>query len=112
MWASLERMIRPRLSFLLALACWLFLLTPVTRSSEGPTFEKYAVAADNVEASEAGAAVLAASHDLEEIRDLADRVVVLFSGRVVADLPAAEATTARVGAAMAGLDTPDEETTT
>jgi simple sugar transport system ATP-binding protein len=64
-----------------------------------------------VHAAESGAAVLVASHDLEEIRGLADRVVVLFSGRIVADLPAHEATTARVGAAMAGLDTDDEETT-
>ncbi len=61
MWASLERMFRSRLSWFFALCCcWLFLLTPVGRSSDGPTFEKYAVAADNVEASEAGAAVLAA----------------------------------------------------
>lgn len=54
-------------------------------------------------AAEAGAAVLVASHDLDEIRGLADRILVLFSGRIVADLSAAEATTARVGAAMAGL---------
>lgn len=59
-----------------------------------------------VAAAEAGSAVLVASHDLEEIRDVADRVVVLYSGRIVADLPASEATTARVGAAMAGLTDP------
>lgn len=59
-----------------------------------------------VASAEAGAAVLVASHDLEEIRDVADRVVVLYSGRIVADLPASEATTARVGAAMAGLTDP------
>ncbi|MCC4908413.1 ATP-binding cassette domain-containing protein [Microbacterium sp. cx-59] len=66
-----------------------------------------------IAAAEAGAAVLVASHDLDEIRGLADRIVVLFSGRIVADLPAAEATTARVGAAMAGLDgtTPDTSPT-
>lgn len=64
-----------------------------------------------VAAAESGAAVLVASHDLEEIRDLADRVVVLFSGRVVADLAAVEATTSRVGAAMAGIDARDKETT-
>ncbi|KAA9136151.1 ABC transporter ATP-binding protein [Microbacterium caowuchunii] len=64
-----------------------------------------------VDAAEAGAAVLVASHDLEEIRAIADRVVVLFSGRLVADLPADEATTERVGAAMAGLDADTEETT-
>jgi simple sugar transport system ATP-binding protein len=66
-----------------------------------------------VAAAEAGAAVVVASHDLEEIRAVADRVVVLYSGRVVADLPAPEATTARVGAAMAGVldPTPTGEAT-
>jgi simple sugar transport system ATP-binding protein len=58
-------------------------------------------------ASEAGAAVLVASHDLDEILDLADRVLVMFGGRIVADLPASEATTTRLGAAMAGLAEPD-----
>ncbi|MEV7692152.1 ATP-binding cassette domain-containing protein [Microbacterium sp. NPDC089189] len=62
-----------------------------------------------IAAAEAGAAVLVASHDLEEIRGLADRVLVMFSGRIVADLPAAQATTTRVGAAMAGLDANAEE---
>lgn len=60
-----------------------------------------------VAASEAGAAVLVASHDLDEILALADRVLVMFAGRIVADLPAAEATTSRLGAAMAGLTEPD-----
>jgi simple sugar transport system ATP-binding protein len=66
-----------------------------------------------VAASEAGAAVLVASHDLDEILDLADRVLVMFGGRIVADLPASEATTTRLGAAMAGLadsETPRTET--
>jgi simple sugar transport system ATP-binding protein len=62
-----------------------------------------------IAAAEAGAAVLVASHDLDEIRGLADRILVLFSGRIVADLPAPEATTARVGAAMAGLDADTQE---
>ena len=53
-----------------------------------------------------GAAVLVASHDLEEILAVADRVVVMFGGRVVAELPVAEASTARLGRAMAGL--PDD----
>ena len=60
-----------------------------------------------VAASEAGAAVLVASHDLDEILALADRVLVMFAGRIVADLPAAEATTSRLGAAMAGLTEPN-----
>ncbi len=59
-----------------------------------------------VAAAEAGAAVLVASHDLDEIMALADRVLVMFGGRIVADLPADRATTARLGAAMAGLAEP------
>ncbi|WDG17834.1 ABC transporter ATP-binding protein [Microbacterium sp. Clip185] len=61
-----------------------------------------------VQAAEAGAAVAVASHDLDEIRGLADRIVVVFDGRIVADLPAQAATTARIGAAMAGLDPAEE----
>jgi simple sugar transport system ATP-binding protein len=61
-----------------------------------------------VQAAEAGAAVAVASHDLDEIRGLADRIVVVFDGRIVADLPAEAATTARIGAAMAGLDPAEE----
>jgi general nucleoside transport system ATP-binding protein len=56
-----------------------------------------------IAAAERGAAVLVASHDLEEILAVADRVVVMFGGRVVADLPVAEASTERLGAAMAGI---------
>lgn len=59
-----------------------------------------------VAAADAGAAVLVASHDLDEILALADRVVVMFAGRIVADLAADQATTARLGAAMAGLEDP------
>ena len=59
-----------------------------------------------VAAAEGGAAVLVASHDLEEILAVADRVVVMFAGRVVADLPVAEASTERLGAAMAGIEEP------
>ncbi len=50
-----------------------------------------------------GAAVVVASHDLEEVLDVADRVLVMFGGRIVADLPVAAATTDRLGRAMAGL---------
>ncbi|QJU53798.1 ATP-binding cassette domain-containing protein [Herbiconiux sp. KACC 21604] len=64
-----------------------------------------------VDLAAAGAAVVVASHDLEEVLGVADRVVVMFGGRVVADLSAAEATTDRIGRAMAGLtgDTPGAE---
>ena len=63
-----------------------------------------------VGAAEAGAAVLVASHDLEELLHLADRIVVMFSGRIAAEWPISEVTTDKVGAAMAGLspaDSPD-----
>ena len=51
-----------------------------------------------------------ASHDLEELLHLADRIVVMFSGRIAAEWPISEVTTDKVGAAMAGLspaDSPD-----
>ncbi|MCS5720996.1 ABC transporter ATP-binding protein [Herbiconiux sp. CPCC 203407] len=49
-----------------------------------------------------GGAVLLVSHEISELLALADRIVVMYSGRVVAEFSAAEATTARIGAAMAG----------
>ncbi|MBA8817139.1 simple sugar transport system ATP-binding protein [Microbacterium halimionae] len=55
--------------------------------------------------AEQGAAVLIASHDLEEILEVADRVLVMFAGKIVTDLPVAEATTDRLGSAMAGITT-------
>ncbi|MCK2218428.1 ABC transporter ATP-binding protein [Actinomadura sp. ATCC 31491] len=53
-------------------------------------------------ARDAGRAVLVQSSELSELRALADRVLVLFGGRVVAELPAAEATDERLGTAMTG----------
>ena len=67
-----------------------------------------------VAAAEAGAAVLVASHDLEELIHIADRIVVMFSGRIAAEWPIAEVTTDNVGAAMAGLtpaESPDAAST-
>ena len=67
-----------------------------------------------VAAAEAGAAVLVASHDLEELLHLADRVVVMFSGRIAGEWPISEVTTDKVGAAMAGLtavESPDAAST-
>jgi len=56
--------------------------------------------------AEGGAAVLVASHDLEELLGVADRILVMFGGRIVADVPVAEATTDRIGRAMAGVAAP------
>lgn len=53
-----------------------------------------------------GAAVLLVTADLDELLRLADRVVVLFNGRIVADLAnSAELTPAALGPYMLGLET-------
>ncbi len=49
-----------------------------------------------------GIAVLLVSAELDEILGLADRVAVMFDGRIVALLPVEEATRERVGLLMAG----------
>jgi simple sugar transport system ATP-binding protein len=49
-----------------------------------------------------GRAVLLISEDLEELFELSDRIAVMFEGRIVATLPAAEADSARIGLLMAG----------
>jgi simple sugar transport system ATP-binding protein len=49
-------------------------------------------------------AVLVVSAELDEVLSLADRVVVMFDGRIVANLPIEEATREKVGLLMAGAD--------
>lgn len=49
-----------------------------------------------------GVAVLVVSAELDEVLGLADRVLVMFDGHIVASLPVAEATRERVGLLMAG----------
>jgi len=53
-------------------------------------------------ARDAGTAVLLVSLELEEILALADRILVLFGGRVVSEVPAAEATAEGLGLLMTG----------
>jgi len=50
-----------------------------------------------------GGAVLLISEDLEELFALSDRIAVMYGGRVMADLPIAEASVERVGLLMAGV---------
>ncbi len=50
-----------------------------------------------------GGAVLLISEDLEEIFALSDRIAVMYGGRIMADIPVAEATVERVGLLMAGI---------
>jgi simple sugar transport system ATP-binding protein len=49
-----------------------------------------------------GSGVLLISSDLEEIRTLSDRIVVLYAGRIVGELAASEAEEVRIGLLMAG----------
>ena len=53
---------------------------------------------------EAGKAILLVSADLAEVLALADRVAVMYEGRIVALLPRAEATIERLGAFMTGAE--------
>lgn len=49
-----------------------------------------------------GQGVLLVSHEISELLALADRILVMLSGHVVAEVSRAEATTANIGAAMTG----------
>jgi len=52
----------------------------------------------------AGKAILLVSVELDEILALADRILVMFDGRIVGELPRAEATEAKLGLLMAGVE--------
>ncbi|HSK06836.1 MAG TPA: ABC transporter ATP-binding protein [Acidimicrobiia bacterium] len=55
-----------------------------------------------VEERDDGAAVLIVSSELDEILALADRVLVMYRGKIVAEVPGSEATAADLGLFMAG----------
>lgn len=50
-----------------------------------------------------GVAVLLASTELDEIMQLSDRIAVMYRGKIVAVVPAAEATKEKIGLMMAGI---------
>ena len=58
--------------------------------------------AELVAARNRGAAVLLVSSDLDEILEIADRIVVMFNGRLVHDAPVAGADLVEIGRHMAG----------
>jgi ABC-type uncharacterized transport system ATPase subunit len=60
--------------------------------------------------ADAGAAVLVTSQDLDELIEIADRIAVMFHGRLSAPLPRAEATRERLGLLMGGSRIEDKET--
>jgi simple sugar transport system ATP-binding protein len=55
-----------------------------------------------IEERERGKAILLISLELEEVRSLSDRIVVMYDGRIVGELDAEEATDERLGLLMAG----------
>ena len=55
-----------------------------------------------VEAADSGLGVLLISEDLDEIMSLSDRVLVMYEGRIVADMPMGEAERHRIGLLMGG----------
>jgi simple sugar transport system ATP-binding protein len=50
-----------------------------------------------------GAGILLVSEELEEIMNLADRIAVIYEGRILQVLPARDATRERLGLLMAGI---------
>lgn len=57
---------------------------------------------------DAGSGVLLVSAELDEILSLADRILVMFHGTIIADIPAATAERHAIGLLMAGVTTPRE----
>ncbi len=60
-----------------------------------------------IDMRDAGKAVLLVSVELEEIMSLADRILVMFDGKIVGEIPAAMATEQTLGLMMANI-VPDE----
>jgi len=56
-----------------------------------------------LEARDRGAAILLVSEDLEEILALSSRILVIFEGRIIAELAPEEASKERLGMLMAGV---------
>lgn len=56
-----------------------------------------------IEKRNEGCAILLVSSELDEIMNLSDRIAVMFGGKIVAVLPASEATREQLGLLMAGV---------
>ena len=57
-----------------------------------------------MKARDAGCAVLVVSVELDEILSLADRILVMFAGRIVGEVAPDRADERRLGLMMAGAD--------
>jgi general nucleoside transport system ATP-binding protein len=62
-----------------------------------------------VAARDRGLAVLLISADLNEVMSLADRILVMYEGRIMGELPQAEATPEKLGLMMAGSSLQESE---
>ena len=56
-----------------------------------------------IEQSEAGTTILLISEDLEELMTVADKIAVLFEGKVMGVVPSNKAETEKLGMMMTGL---------
>ena len=59
-----------------------------------------------VEQRDAGRAVLLVSFELDEILDLADRILVMYGGRIVLERPGGQTDEHELGLAMTGGEVP------
>ena len=57
-----------------------------------------------IEQSDSGTAIVLISEDLEELLTVADKIAVLFDGRIMGILGSDEADTERLGMLMAGIE--------
>jgi len=62
-----------------------------------------------VQKRDQGAGVLLVSAELDEVLSLADRVIVMFDGRIMGIVPSATATKEEIGLLMAGVHVPTQE---
>ena len=59
-----------------------------------------------IQMRDAGKAILLVSVELDEVRSLSDRILVMFDGHIVGEADPATATEGELGLMMAGIDTP------
>ncbi len=64
-----------------------------------------------IDLAASGAAVLVTSQDLDELIEIADRIAVMFHGRLSAPLAVAEASREKLGLLMGGSSLDQEEST-
>jgi len=56
-----------------------------------------------VEAADHGVGVLIISEDLEELLSMSDRILVMYEGRIIGDVPTTQATRESIGLLMGGI---------